>query len=95
VFPSGFHQLFDLTVNFLNIFFSFIFFLNLYIFYNTVFIPAVIQGWARYHGVVTPAPGFTVGVVDWVRIKPSTGNQQSPGENRTRDWTLTVQSANH
>jgi hypothetical protein len=30
-----------------------------------------------------------------VRIEPRTGNQQTPGENRTRDWTLTVQRANH
>ncbi len=29
-----------------------------------------------------------------VRIKPGTGHQQSPGENRTRDWTSTVQHAN-
>jgi hypothetical protein len=32
--------------------------LILHIFYNTVFIPAVIQGWARPRWVVTPAPGL-------------------------------------
>ncbi len=66
------------------------------IFYNTIFIPAVIQGWARPRWVVTPAPRLHGGGgVDWVRIEPRTGNQESPGENRTWDWTSTVQRANH
>ncbi len=45
----------------------------LYIFYNTIFIPAVIQGWARPRWVVTPAPGLHGGRGDWVRIEPRTG----------------------
>ncbi len=40
--------------------------------------------------MVTPAPGLPGGGGgDWVRFDPRTGNQQSPGENRTRDWTST------
>jgi hypothetical protein len=77
-------------------FFSLYFFqIFLFIFYNTICIPAVIQGWARPCWVVTPAPGLHRGGGDWVRIEPRTENQQSPGENQTRDWTSTVQRANH
>jgi hypothetical protein len=54
-------------------FFLYIFFQILYIFYNTIFIPALIQGWARPRWVVTPAPGLHEGRGDWVRIGPRTG----------------------
>jgi hypothetical protein len=70
--------------------FLYIFFEILYIFYNTVFIPAVVQGWAQLCWVVTPAPGLHGGgVTGWesnpgleinshqVRIEPRTGLQQS------------------
>jgi hypothetical protein len=61
------------------------------VFCNTIFIPAVIQGWAQPCWVVTPAPGLHGGgvVTGWesnpgleinshqVRIEPGTGHQQS------------------
>jgi hypothetical protein len=75
---------------------SFYFFFQiLYIFYLTIFIPAVIQGWARPRWVVTPAPGLH-GREGWLgENQTQDWNQQSPGENRTRDWTSTFQRANH
>jgi hypothetical protein len=76
-------------------FFLYIFFQIFYIFYNTIFIPAVIQGWARPRWVVTPAPVLHGGEGWLGENRTQDGNQQSPGENRTRDWTSTVQRANH
>ncbi len=67
----------------------------LYMFYNTIFIPAVIQGWALPRWVLTPAPGLH-GREGWLgENQTQDWNHQSPGENRTRDWTSTVQRANH
>ncbi len=78
-------------------YFLYIFFQILYILYNTIFIPAVIQGWAQPRWMVTPAPGLHGGRgEEWLgENRTQDWNQQSPGENRTQDWTSTVQGTNH
>ncbi len=82
---------------FKSFFFSFIFFPRfLYIFYNTILIPAVIQGWARPCLVVSPAPGLHGGRGDWVRIEPRTGINShrvriEPGTGHQQSSVLTTE----
>jgi hypothetical protein len=54
------------------------FFLDITHIYNTVFIPAVIQGWARPRWVVN------------LLLLDCTGRGGGLGKNLTHDWTLTV-----
>jgi hypothetical protein len=77
-------------------FFLYIFSRFLYIFYNTIFIPAVIQGWADLIEWQLLLLGCTRERGDWVRIEPRTGINShrvriEPGTGHQQSSVLTTE----